>query len=211
MTTQSESWEMLLLFTRYPRAGETKTRLIPVLGEQSAAHLQRTMSEKTFAMARKLSRRRKLSLQIHYTGGSQLEMEQWLNGKTTCIRQVAGSLGDRLIHAFRAAFAGRMLKVIAIGTDCPALTPDIVENGFQNLADHDLVLGPALDGGYYLIGLKKEDPALFSQIPWGLDQVLNQTLKRAEKLGLSVHLLEPLADVDRPEDLCHINHYSDPE
>ncbi|MEA3547938.1 MAG: TIGR04282 family arsenosugar biosynthesis glycosyltransferase [Thermodesulfobacteriota bacterium] len=204
MTTQSEDRNMLLLFTRYPRAGETKTRLIPVLGEQGAAYLQRTMSEKTFAMARKLSGRRKISLQVHYTGGSKLEMQQWLNGKITCIQQVGGSLGDRLIHAFRAAFAGRMSKVIAIGTDCPALTPEIIENGFQNLADYDLVLGPALDGGYYLIGLKTEEPALFSQIPWGMDQVLNQTLKRAEMLGLSVHLLEPLADVDRPEDLCHI-------
>ncbi len=195
---------MLLLFTRYPKAGETKTRLIPVLGKQGAAHLQQTMSEKTFSMAQKLSGRRKISLQIHYTGGSQLEMQQWLNGKITCIRQVGGSLGGRLIHAFCAAFAGSISKVIAIGTDCPALTPEIVEKGFQNLADYDLVLGPALDGGYYLIGLKKEEPALFSQISWGLDQVLEQTLKRAEKLGLSVHLLEPLADVDRPEDLCHI-------
>ena len=195
---------MLLIFTRFPRAGKTKTRLIPALGKQGAAHLQRTMSEKTFAMARKLSGRRKNFLQVHYTGGSQLEMQQWLNGKIICIRQVDGSLGDRLIHAFRTAFAGRMSKVIAIGTDCPALTPEIVEKGFQNLADYDLVLGPALDGGYYLIGLKKEDPALFSQIPWGLYQVLDQTLKRAEKLGLSVYLLEPLADVDRPEDLCHI-------
>ena len=202
---------MLLIFTRFPRAGKTKTRLIPALGKQGAAHLQQTMSEKTFAMARKLSSRRKISLQVHYTGGSQLEMQQWLNGKITCIRQVAGSLGDRLIHAFRAAFAGRMSKVIAIGTDCPALTPEIVEKGFQNLADSDLVLGPALDGGYYLIGLKKEDPALFSQIPWGLDQVLDQTLKRAGKLGLSVYLLEPLADVDRPEDLCYLNYNSDPE
>ena len=204
MTTQSENREMLLLFTRYPKAGETKTRLIPVLGKRGAAHLQRTMSEKTFAMARKLSSRRKLSLRIHYTGGSQLEMQQWLNGKIPCIRQVGGSLGDRLIHAFRGAFVGNTSRVIAIGTDCPTLTPEIVEKGFQNLADYDLVLGPALDGGYYLIGLQKEEPALFSQIPWGLGQVLDQTLKRAEKLGLSVLLLEPLADVDRPEDLCHI-------
>ena len=202
---------MLLLFTRYPRAGEAKTRLIPALGGQGAAILQQTMSEQTFAMARKLSKRRKISLQIYYTGGSQREMQQWLNGTIPCIRQIEGNLGDRLSDAFRAAFAGRMLKVIAIGTDCPSLTPEIVAKSFQNLTDHDLVLGPALDGGYYLIGLKKEEPALFSQIPWGQNQVLDLTLRRAGKLGLSVHLLELLADVDRPEDLCHINHYSNTE
>lgn len=81
---------------------------------------------------------------------------------------------------------------------------------FAALEDHDLVLGPALDGGYYLLGLAAPQPVLFTGMEWGGEAVLARTLARAEAAAMQVFLLESLADVDRPEDLCHLDHYSNP-
>lgn len=140
-------------------------------------------------------------LEIRYAGGSQQAVEDWLSCDIPCLAQGEGDLGDRLHRAFVQAFAQGARQVVAIGADCPGLGPALFAQAFAALAREDLVLGPAMDGGYYLIGLNQPAPALFSDIPWGSDGVLAATLKQAEGLHLSIHLLEPLADVDRPEDL----------
>ncbi|MEM6520230.1 MAG: TIGR04282 family arsenosugar biosynthesis glycosyltransferase, partial [Cyanobacteria bacterium P01_C01_bin.70] len=88
-----------------------------------------------------------------------------------------------------------------IGADCPSITPDHLKTAFQRLQSHDVVVGPANDGGYYLIGLSQACPDLFQDVPWGTPHVFEQTVAIARRLQLSLATLETLSDIDRPEDL----------
>ncbi|MCH7908295.1 MAG: TIGR04283 family arsenosugar biosynthesis glycosyltransferase, partial [Candidatus Hydrogenedentes bacterium] len=117
-----------------------------------------------------------------------------------------GDLGDRMGLAFREAFRDGLDRVIIVGTDCPDLTGPILRSAFDRLAQHDVVLGPATDGGYYLIGVRREAtvralPHILSQIDWGTEHVFGQTLAAVRAQGLSGSTLPPLDDVDHPEDL----------
>jgi rSAM/selenodomain-associated transferase 2 len=107
-----------------------------------------------------------------------------------------------MARAVQDAFQGGARRVVVVGTDCPEITADVVADAFDRLASCDLVLGPASDGGYYLIGLQGEIPTLFSSMPWGSERVLRESLRRAEESALSVSLLKTLADIDHPEDLA---------
>lgn len=197
----------LILFTRYPEPGRTKTRLIPALGAKGAATLQQRMSELLVARMAEFAANFPASPEIRYAGGNQQAMEDWLSSDIPCLPQGEGDLGERLHRAFAQAFAQGAQKVVVIGADCPRLTPALFAQAFAALEREDLVLGPAMDGGYYLIGLNRLVPGLFAEIPWGSGEVLTATLKQAQALDLSTHLLEPLADVDRPEDLRHFDHH----
>ena len=198
----------LILFTRYPEPGRTKTRLIPALGAQGAATLQRRMSETIVGQMAAFAADYPVSPEIRYADGNQQAMEAWLSSDIPCLDQGEGDLGDRLLRAFTQAFAQGAQSVVVIGADCPGLTPTLFAQAFAALAQKDLVLGPAMDGGYYLVGLNRPAPAIFAEIPWGGGEVLAATLKQAQALELATHMLEPLADVDRPEDLRHFDHYS---
>lgn len=200
--------ERVILFTRYPEPGRTKTRLIPALGKEGAADLQRRMTEYMYAQLRLLQQQRTVSLEVRYDGGNQNYMKQWLASDIPLVPQGEGDLGARLQRCFTDGFAARTKRVIIVGADCPSLTAGIMEKSLDTLCQNDLVLGPAHDGGYYLIGLNRPVPSLFDDIPWGTDQVLTTTLALAKKMDLTISLLGPLADVDRPEDLCHFHHYS---
>ncbi|MGG6241211.1 TIGR04282 family arsenosugar biosynthesis glycosyltransferase [Nodosilinea sp. AN01ver1] len=191
----------LMLFTRFPEPGRTKTRLIPHLGPAGAAALQRQMTEHVLAQVQGAAQRLPLALEVHFAGGSQGQMQAWLGNTVSYYPQAEGGLGDRLVAAFSQSFALGRPGAIAIGSDCPALTCDHLAAAIAALHRVDVVLGPATDGGYYLIGLRQLEPALFEAIAWGTDQVLTQTLATATAQGLTVELLPPLTDVDRPEDL----------
>lgn len=191
----------LILFTRYPEPGRTKTRLIPALGAQGAAALQRRMSEAIVAQMTRFAAQYPVGLEIRYADGNQQAVEAWLSNDIPCLDQGEGDLGDRLRRTFAQAFFQGCQQVVVLGADCPDLTPALFAQAFGALENQNLVLGPAVDGGYYLVGLNQPAPALFSDIPWGSGEVLAATLKQAKGLNLSIHLLEPLADVDRPEDL----------
>ncbi len=199
----------LILFTRYPEPGRTKTRLIPALGVQGAAALQQRMSETVISQMVQFAANYPVSPEIRYTDGNQQAMEDWLSSDIPCLDQGEGDLGDRLRRAFAQAFAQGARRVVVIGADCPGLGPALFAQAFGALEREDLVLGPAMDGGYYLIGLNQPAPALFADIPWGSEKVLTATLEQAQAMALSTHLLEPLADVDRPEDLRHFDYHPD--
>lgn len=193
----------LMLFTRYPEAGNTKTRLIPYLGAERAAELQRWM---TASMAREMAELcPNIDRQIHFSGGGLSQMQAWLGQKFTYLPQFAGGLGNRLHQAFVQNFRSGMGAVIAIGADCPELNSHHLEQAFRQLQTHDLVLGPAADGGYYLIGLNRPQVQLFEKIPWGTGEVFERTVAIANRLNLSIATLEQLRDVDRPEDLALLN------
>ncbi len=193
--------ETLIIFSRYPEPGKTKTRMIPNLGAEGAAELQREMTEHTLNTAQQLLCRRKFTIEVHFTGGNQQQMLEWLGAEIQYIAQISGDLGDKMRAAFERAFNLGNQRVVVIGIDCPDLDQIILSKAFNSLQKQDLVLGPAKDGGYYLIGLNQSLPELFQNIDWGSDRVLNQTKVIADKLNLSTHYLPTLADIDRPEDL----------
>jgi rSAM/selenodomain-associated transferase 2/rSAM/selenodomain-associated transferase 1 len=199
--------ERLIVFTRYPEVGKTKTRLISSMGADSAAHLQRLMTEHVISKTRRLAAIRKVSVEVYYEGGNEDLMRAWLGPYFAYTPQSRGDLDRRMSCAFEAAFASGIEKVVIIGSDIPGITTDILQQAFDILQNKDLVLGPANDGGYYLIGLqnasfRREHPALFTNIPWGTDKVLDKSLNIAAEIGLTFELLTELADVDRPQDLC---------
>ncbi|MEG4234232.1 TIGR04282 family arsenosugar biosynthesis glycosyltransferase [Microcoleus sp. Pol11C3] len=197
--------EKLIVFTRYPEPGTTKTRLIPVLGKTGAANLHRLMAQKAIARARALQNSRQLSVEIHYTGGSPQQMQDWLGTDVIYQNQTDGDLGARMTAAFQKSFNSGVEKTAIIGTDCPGLKAEIMAQAFEELSQHDLVLGPAKDGGYYLIGLRRAIPELFGGIHWGTSEVFACTRAIAQKLDLNIAYLPTLADIDLPEDLLGLD------
>lgn len=191
----------LIIFSRYPEIGKTKTRLIPALGALGAAELQREMTEHTLKTAIALQSSSDITIQIHFAGGEIQLMRAWLGADFDYIPQTSGDLGAKMHSAFDHAFASGNQRVVIIGIDCPDLDQEILAKAFSSLEDHDLVLGVAADGGYYLIGLHRPIEQLFQNITWGTAQVLAQTKNIAQQLKLGVCYLPTLADVDRPQDL----------
>jgi len=200
------SKERLIIFTRYPETGSTKTRLIPLLGAEGAANLQRKMTEHTLSRMKGLTASNDFTIEIRHDGGNEDVMKQWLGSEFEYASQGDGDLGCRMKCAFDDAFKAGAAAVVIIGTDIPDLTPVDIQKAFVALKQKQLVLGPAKDGGYYLIGLQKNEfsPAvddLFTGITWGEHDVLRKTLQIALGLGFSYSLLKEMDDVDRPEDM----------
>jgi hypothetical protein len=196
-----KSKERVILFTRYPIPGKTKTRLIPALGPEGSCDLHRHLVHHLLRRLEPYTASSRVSLEIRFEGGSSSLMEQWLGAGLSYLPQGEGDLGLRMERAFGEAFDQGDERVVLIGSDCPTLTGKILAEALAGLHDTDIVLGPARDGGYYLIGLRKPVPGLFQNMPWGTDQVLAETRQAAERQGLKIQLLESLSDVDRPEDL----------
>lgn len=197
----NKSGDLLIIFTRYPEPGKVKTRLIPALGEAGAAELHRQMTIHTLRLAKQLARRHLMRIEVHFDGANEPRLRQSFGADFRYRGQGEGDLGERLRRAFWGAFQQGMNRVIIIGTDCPGISVDLIARAFNELQNCDLVLGPAQDGGYYLIGLRTAIPQLFAEIPWGTAEVLEKTLKAAAAQSLATVMLETLADIDRPEDL----------
>lgn len=190
--------------TRYPLPGQAKTRLIPVLGEEGACRLHQKMVEHTMATVRNFSLVFPTDIFVFFNGGSEVLMKTWLGSGAKYLLQPAGDLGIKMSAAFEAVFARGCKTAMMIGTDCPDIDGDILSESFSLLDELDMVIGPAADGGYYLLGLKKNHDKLFKGIAWGSDQVLSQTLTAAGNAHIRVGCLPQLADIDRPEDLANI-------
>ncbi|MBX3413218.1 MAG: TIGR04283 family arsenosugar biosynthesis glycosyltransferase [Pirellulales bacterium] len=195
------SAERLLIFARYPEVGTTKTRLIPALGASGAARLHADMVRHTLAWADDLARVRDVAVEIHFAGGDEAGMRREFGAGRRYRIQAGADLGARMAQASAAAFAEGATRIVIVGTDCPELSAERVAEAFRALDTQEVALGPAVDGGYYLIGLARPRPALFAGIDWGTERVLEQTLAVARRHVLSVASLGPLADVDEPGDL----------
>jgi len=202
----SAASERLILFTRYPEPGTAKTRLVSLLGAEGAAEFQRRLTVHAAKAAAEAGRLRGLSLEIRHEGGGESRMRDWLGDGFTFRPQGSGDIGARMQTSLGDAFAEGAPRAVLIGSDIPGLTSATVVRAFNALKHHDLVFGPAADGGYYLIGMtaacfRRGTAYLGPSIPWGSPDVLARTLGMARDARLIFTLLKTLADVDRPQDL----------
>jgi rSAM/selenodomain-associated transferase 1 len=185
----------LIIFVKAPRLGTVKTRLAGKLGKEGAISAYMKLVEQLVNNLLGLK-----AVQVRYAPDDGFaEIQSWLQPGWTAALQGEGDLGERLHFAFESAFAEGFTKVVIIGSDCPYVTQGDIEQAWEALEKRDVVLGPAQDGGYWLIGLRKNQPLLFQGIPWSTDQVFAQTLQRAKSQGLSISLLQILEDIDTLE------------
>lgn len=192
---------------RWPEAGKAKTRLLPNLGSAGAAELHRSLCEHTVRQLRPLQATGEVETEIWIAGADTIRARRWLGPGFRYVSQPAGDLGERMAFAIAAAFARGASGAVLVGSDIPSLDAPLVRKAIEMLAHKEVVLGPALDGGYYLIGLTESAwpraRELFdSHMPWGSDQVLARTIEQVRELGLTLSQLEPLRDIDRAEDLA---------
>lgn len=203
MNSAADQSGHLLIFAREPVLGRVKTRLAAGIGAEAALATYREL----------------LALTARAIAAAGVPATVWLAeepvppcepaqfrpewpGLPWRVQPPAESLGARMAHAFSAAFAAGAGQAIIIGTDCPGLSAKLLQRAFELLLSHDVVLGPAADGGYYLLGMNKLEPELFANKDWSTATVLPDTLADAVRLGLRVAQLPTLHDVDSAEDLA---------
>ncbi|GAB2871903.1 TIGR04282 family arsenosugar biosynthesis glycosyltransferase [Hymenobacter ruber] len=198
---QSNADAHLLVFARVPALGRVKSRLAAGVGEPAALAIYRELLAITNAAI--VDAGVPATVWLADTAGpvpTAAETREWAAHHAQC--QPEGDLGARMTAAFAAAFEAGAGRVAIIGTDCPGLRDTHLTQAFALLETNDLVLGPATDGGYYLLGLRQPRPELFQNKTWSTDSVLADTLADAGRLGLRVAFLPTLRDVDDADDLA---------
>ncbi len=195
----------LILILKYPRPGAVKTRLVPALGDHRACELHRALVAHTLGEVGIFRSRGAgpLTVEARVAGAPDpAAARDWLGAGPVIREQGDGDLGARMERAVAAAFTEGAEAVVVIGGDCPQLAADHLAQAFAALARTDAVLGPAVDGGYYLIGMRRPFPELFQGIAWGGAEVRAQTLAAARALRIEIASLATLSDVDVPGDLA---------
>jgi rSAM/selenodomain-associated transferase 1 len=189
----------LLLFAKAPEPGKTKTRLTPPLSRQEASRLQEAMILDLLEMTSALGVDRHLlaSPDARHPFFQRISSELAI----PCKDQEGENLGERMERASRCFFDEGFEKVVIIGTDAPTLPVRFIDDAFRGLDRSPVVVGPSLDGGYYLIGLRERLFFLFEGIAWGSERVLAQTLEKINSTGIGCHLLPFWYDIDRETDL----------
>jgi len=183
----------LIIFARKPEAGKVKTRLAATMGNDKALAIYIRLLEHTRFIADELSCEKYVFL-------THERHDDFWNGFVHEIQQ-GDTLGDKLRHAFELLFEKGHEHIIVIGSDCPDITPEIVEEGYLRLTSHDIVIGPAEDGGYYLLGMNKYNAALFQEVKWSSEVVFTQTIEKIDAHNLSYYTMPMLTDVDEEKDL----------
>lgn len=193
----------IVIFVKAPAPGRVKTRLCPPLSHEEAAGLYRAFVEDTVALAARVGG---AGVQIAFDAADQYRDLSWIKGAASLpfFIQEGNDLGERLIQASKRAFDSGAQKVVCIGADCPYLDAAEIKKAFELLKTNDVVLGPAEDGGYYLVAAKKHHPGLFQEIPWSSDKVLKETLGKIKKLGMTHATLPVYSDIDTFGDLWRL-------
>lgn len=193
--------DVLAVFVKEPRPGAVKSRLAATLGAEAAAEVYRALAagvvRRTAPPGGEYER-----VVVFDPPASGAAIADWLGvARAGLLPQSPGDIGERMANAFADLFRRGARRVALIGTDVPALGREDVREALDSLDDHDLTIGPATDGGYYLIALKKPEPELFRAVRWSGGDVLKSTLDRAAARDLSVRVLRTMGDVDTAEDL----------
>lgn len=185
---------LIIVFVRNPELGRVKTRLAKSIGDQAALETYKILSKHTASVVHKTT----ADKIIFYSDKIQ-DNDVWT--ATNCKKQIQtkGDLGQKMLAAFQYGFSLGYKKIIIIGSDLYSLCPKHIKSAFEKLENYDVVFGPALDGGYYLLGLNFMIPKIFKQKQWSTSSVLKETLSDLKEFN--VNLLEPLNDIDTYEDL----------
>ena len=194
MEEKTQHTDLLMIFTRNPELGKVKTRLAADLGDEAALQLYRVLLQHTFQVTKDLD----CDKAIYYSEAIP-KNDLWENGDFQKKLQQGRDLGERMEMAFKNAFFDGYSKVVIIGSDLYDLQEEDLKKAFLALDKNDVVIGPAQDGGYYLLGMKKLNSGLFQKKKWSTSEVLEQTLQDLK--NQQVALLEPRNDIDTIEDL----------
>ncbi len=198
--TSHKLMQKILLFVKYPEPGKVKTRLESLLDKKDIAHLYvcfvmdllETLEDSGYLV------------DVRYDPPEKKREMALLFGERYLYRPQEGAdLGERMKNAIQSSFTEGMNSVVLIGSDLPDLPRSVLQEAFSSLETKDGVLGPSVDGGYYLVGFRKKGfwPAAFDGIPWSTDLVLSETMKRFSAAGRTLHLLPSGRDLDTPDDL----------
>lgn len=185
-----------MLFVRNPELGKVKTRLAASVGPEKALEVYLHLLQHTKLVTQNLS----VDKLVYYTNEVNQD-DLWPNDKYEKRIQPAGDLGEKMQAAFAAAFLEGYTSVVIVGSDCLQLTQEIIADAFKKLETHEVVVGPALDGGYYLLGMNCLYPQLFQNKRWSTEHVFQETLQDLQHLHIHYALLPRLSDVDHLEDL----------
>ncbi|MDW5287946.1 TIGR04282 family arsenosugar biosynthesis glycosyltransferase [Formosa sp. PL04] len=188
------SKKALIIFARNPELGKCKTRLAKTIGDENALDIYRTLLQHTAKISEGVNADKFVFYSEHIH-----KNDTWDDNNFRKKLQQGEDLGERMHHAFSDLFQNNYQKIIIIGSDILDLTTEIINDAFNKLEYHDVVIGPALDGGYYLLGIKTLQRDLFENKSWGTATVLEDTLKNLT--NKSVYLLEELNDIDTFEDI----------
>ena len=192
--------KLIIVFTRFPTPGKTKTRLIPALGALGAARWHCRTAEKTIRAAARYAGAHDAGVLICFTGADEKQMKKWLGNRFAYVPQADGDIGQKMAAAFSHGHTLGARQMVLVGTDIFQLQHDHFRLAFDRLNHHDVVIGPSTDGGYWLLGLTRPQP-VFSNISWSTESVLADTLDRCRQHHLSHFLLNALTDVDTPAEL----------
>ena len=185
----------LIIFQKSFISGKVKTRLAKTLGDEKALSVYKKLVEITYDQIPTDL----LDVLIWFTPAIE-KLNHPLHERASFYIQKGDELGSRMVNSFESAFRSGFEKVLIIGTDCPFITADIYRKAIEMLDDNDYVIGPANDGGYYLLGAKESPEEIMKNIEWGTDTVLRSTLKLIEQEGKTHSLLVDLSDIDDAED-----------
>ena len=196
--------KQLILFVKAPVPGQCKSRLIPMLGAIAACEFYKQL---VLHCLRQIASLKNIDIALYVYPDTQHDFIGYLTAlhPLSLHSQCGNNLGDRMHHALESSLKDYKYSVL-IGTDCPEISASYIMQAFQALQSQDVVLGPACDGGYVLIGTTKSSPALFQNINWSTDKVLQQSLHNAQNNGYSYNLLDTLWDIDVPQD--YIQHHN---
>lgn len=192
--------KLILYFVKYPEPGKVKTRLAKTLGNKAACQAYRDLTEKNLEVLESLQMEGVEKVIVFDPPDRESEVKGWLPA-LHYVPQQGDDLGERLISAFQIAFEQGVKAALALGSDTLGLKPELISKAFDELENYDVVLGPAKDGGYYLIGLSGLQPLLFQGIPWSTSGVFSTTLERIKQIELSHYLLHELDDLDEIKNL----------
>ena len=195
--------EALLIFTKNPVPGKVKTRLAATVGNDVAFSVYQQLVKHTLVITSGLP----VNKFVFYS--DEVEQEDVWNKKHYLKQlQQGNNLGERMNNAFASTFKKGVNKVVVIGTDCPGLDTGIIMNAFTYLDKYNVVIGPAADGGYYLLGMKQHHPQLFENIAWSTNIVFEETISKCVASHLDFWLLPVLNDIDEEKDLVHLKNVS---
>ncbi|CAN5414756.1 TIGR04282 family arsenosugar biosynthesis glycosyltransferase [soil metagenome] len=193
----------MLIFTKNPEKGKIKTRLAATIGNDKAFAVYNQLLAHTVSVTADLE----VDKFVFYSENI-IHNDIWSNKIYSKLLQSGSMLGDRMHNAFKYIFQNGYSSAVLIGTDCPELTAEIVLKSFQEISSKDVIVGPAFDRGYYLLGMNKLIPELFENILWSTSTVLKDTLNICDKNNLNYSLLPMLHDIDEEKDLIYLSSIS---